>query len=61
MLGGQSLLDGDFSESDDPINGYDKQIQTKVLSLSQDLVYNVSGVKHWTPNHVGLGCSLWKS
>ena len=28
------------------------------MSLSQDLVYNVTGGKHWTPKHVGLGCTL---
>ena len=29
-------------------------VQQRILSIAQDLVYNVSGGRHWTPKHVGL-------
>ena len=32
--------------------------ETIVLRIAQDLVYNVSGGRRWTPKHVGLGSSL---
>jgi len=34
--------------------------QTKVLSLAQDLVYNITGGKKWTPKQVGLASTLHK-
>ena len=33
-------------------------VETRVLSIAQDLVYSVSGGRKWTPQHVGLGSSL---
>ena len=56
LFGGQSLLEADPEELDD-----DKRqdiTQTKILSIAQDLVYNVTGGKHWTPKHLGLASTL---
>ena len=36
-------------------------LETRVLSIAQDLVYSVSGGQRWTPKHVGLGSSLRKA
>ena len=33
-------------------------VETRVLSIAQDLVYSMSGGRRWTPKHVGLGSSL---
>lgn len=59
MYGGQSLLEGSNEEAEDEEDGLDKQeddIQRRVLSVAQDLVYNVS--QHWTRKHVGLASTL---
>ena len=56
LFGGQSLLEADPEDLAD-----DKRqdiIQTKILSTGQDLVYNVTGGKHWTPKHIGLASTL---
>ena len=56
LFGGQSLLEADPEDLND-----DKRqdiIQTKILSIGQDLVYNVTGGKHWTPKHIGLASTL---
>ena len=36
----------------------ESKTQAKILSIAQDLVYNVSGGKHWTPKHLGLASTL---
>ena len=44
MFGGQSLLQGDPDNLADDIELDDSQ--AKILSIAQDLVYNVTGGKH---------------
>lgn len=39
-------------------NKRDQHVETRVLSVAQDLVYTVSGGEKWTPKHIGLGASL---
>ena len=36
----------------------ENHVETRVLSIAQDLVYIVSGGRMWTPKHIGLGSSL---
>ena len=36
----------------------ENQVETRVLSIAQDLVYSVSGGRMWTPKHISLGSSL---
>ena len=36
----------------------DQNVETRVLSIAQDLVFTVNGEKKWTPKHIGLGASL---
>ena len=59
LFGGQTLL------HDEPVTDEDKipsknecQLQNIILSIGQDLVYNVSEGKKWTPKHLGLVCTL---
>lgn len=59
LIGGQRLLDTASDENDDVnVTINDSKVQTIVLSIAQDLVYNASGGKHWTPKHVGLASTL---
>lgn len=48
IVGGQSSL-----EDDNPGND-EEQVQSRLLSIAQDLVYCASGGKKWTLKHVGL-------
>ena len=32
--------------------------QTITFSIAQDLVYNATSGKHWTPKHIGLASTL---
>ncbi len=52
IVGGQASLD------DDSRGNNEEHVQSRVLSLAQDLVYCVSGGKKWTPKHVGLASTL---
>ena len=48
-------------EGEQPIRRQSARVrkqEARVLSISQDLVYSVSGDRRWTPKHVGLGSSL---
>ena len=56
LFEGQSFIDGETDEN----NGEDveKKVQTKVLSIAQDIVFGVSHGKKWTPKHIGLGSTL---
>ena len=55
MFGGQALLEeGQQYEMQDK----ESKTQAKILSIAQDLVYNISGGKHWTPKHLGLASTL---
>lgn len=56
MFGGQALLEMD--QEDNEQQDKESRIQTKILSIAQDLVYNISGGKHWTPKHLGLASTL---
>lgn len=59
MFGGQTLLEGDQADIEDITSERtEADMQRRVLSVAQDLVYNVTGGKHWTPKHVGLACTL---
>ncbi|CAH3018507.1 unnamed protein product [Porites evermanni] len=55
MLGGQYLLE---NVSNDKKRNQENHVETRVLSIAQDLVYSVSGGRMWTPKHIGLGSSL---
>ena len=68
-IGLEGGLDGDNVAEDDEVNQPNKRKrarlrkqehldETRVLSIAQDLVYNVTGGRRWTPKHIGLGCSL---
>ena len=59
MFGGQTLLEGSPT-SEEEVSADEKEAETqrRVLSLAQDIVYNVTGGKHWTPKHVGLASTL---
>ena len=39
----------------------ENHVETRVLSIAQDLVYSVSGGRVWTPKHIGLGSSLYQA
>ena len=58
VLGGQSLFyfDTDLYDSVEQFNK--AKAQNITFSLAQDLVYNVTGGKNWTPKHNGLA-STW--
>ena len=36
----------------------ENHVETRVLSIAQDLVYSVNGGRMWTPKHIGLGSNL---
>jgi hypothetical protein len=59
MFGGLSLLEGDQEDMEEGTTEQrETNTQTRVLSIAQDLVYNVTGGKHLTPKHVGLASTL---
>lgn len=58
MFGGLTLLEGDPEDEEITLERKEADTQMRVLSVSQDLVYNVTGGKHWTPKHVGLASTL---
>ena len=59
MFGGQALLDIDPEEGQQyEMQDKESKTQAKILSIAQDLVYNISGGKHWTPKHLGLASTL---
>ena len=49
IVGGQTSLKDDNCES---------SVQSKGLSIAQDLVYCTSGGRKWTPKHIGLASTL---
>ena len=51
LYAGQTVIEDDNEEGDD-------DIQRKVLSIAQDLVYGISDGKKWTPKHIGLASTL---
>ena len=56
MFGGPSLLEADPDDVADDTEQDDSQ--ARILSIAQDLVYNVTGGKHWTRKHLGLASTL---
>ena len=52
IFGGQEALEDDSSENNEDL------VQSRVLSIAQDLVYCISGGRKWTPKHIGLGNTL---
>lgn len=58
VFGGLSLLEGDPEDEEITLERKEADTQTRVLSIGQDLVYNVTGGKYWTPKHVGLASTL---
>ena len=53
MFGGHALLEEDTEEDDEDceeLSQKEARTQTRILCIGQDMVYNVSGGKHWTPN-----------
>lgn len=68
IFGGQELFESGALEEDDDDDAQDggaetgeereAQIQARVLSVCQDLVYITSGGKKWTPKHIGLASTL---
>ena len=56
-MGKISLIDTELEESgDEQCNK--SRIQNITFSLAQDLVYNATGGKNWTPKHIGLASTL---
>lgn len=59
MFGGHSLLERSPNDEEDiTLDRKEADTQTRVLSVAQELVYNVTGRKHWMPKHVGLASNL---
>ena len=59
LFGGQTLLhDEPVTDEDNITSKNECQLKNIILSIGQDLVYNVSGGKTWTPKHLGLACTL---
>ena len=58
VLGGQSLFDFDSDLDDSVEQGSKAKVQSITFSLAQDLVYNATGGKNWTPKHIGLASTL---
>ena len=60
LFGGQTLLhDEPVTDEDNIPSKNECQQQNIILSIGQDLVYNVSGgKKKWTPKHLGFVCTL---
>ena len=58
MFGGLSLLTESPDEEGVDLERQEADTQTNNLSIAQDLVYNVTSGKHWTPKHVGLASTL---
>ena len=62
VLGGDSLLYEDQCTSgEESLAESEAKQQNIILSIGQDLVYNVSGGKQWTPKHLGLASTLHQS
>ena len=38
--------------------GNEDHLWEEVFSIAQDVEYSVIGDRMWTPDHIGLGCSL---
>lgn len=60
LIGGQALLE-EANDKEGVENTLDKResfVQSRVLSISQDIVFNVSGERKTSPKHVGLGLTL---
>ena len=57
-FGGLTLLEGGPEDEEITLEKKEADTQMRVLSVAQDLVYNVMGEKHWTPKHVGLASTL---
>ena len=58
MFGGLSLLTESPDEEGVDLERQEADTQTRVLSIAQDLAYNVTSGKHWTQKHVGLASTL---
>ena len=60
VLGGQSLfeLNTDIDRDDSAEQSKNTKVQNVTVSLAQDLVYNATGGKNWTPKHIGLASTL---
>ena len=56
LIGGQDILLDDPDEDEPGKQEIHKQM--RVLSIGQDIVYNVSGGRKLTPKHLGLGLSI---
>lgn len=56
ILGGQNLFDSDTDDSGDLCQN--AKVQSLTFSLAQDLIYNATGGKNWTPKHIGLASTL---
>ena len=60
LIGGQALLE-EANDEQGVENTLDKResfVQSRVLSICQDIVFNVSGERKTSPKHVGLGLTL---
>ena len=59
MFDGHGLLKGSPNDEEGVmVEREEADTQTRVLSVAQDLVYNVNGGKHGTSKHVGLASTL---
>ncbi|XP_014666278.1 PREDICTED: uncharacterized protein LOC106808189 [Priapulus caudatus] len=60
LIGGQTLLEeaNDENDVEDTFDKIESVVQSRVLSIGQDIVFNVSGERKTSPKHVGLGLTL---
>ena len=60
LYGGQEVIDQGNKDDDEDgsIGDQNTGMSHQMLSLVQDVAYNVSKGKKWTPENVGLGLSL---
>ena len=58
VIGGQSLLDCDVDLNESGKQYNKTRAHTTTFSIAQDLVYNATSGKHWTPKHIGLASTL---
>ena len=53
-----SLFDFDTDIDDSVEQCKNAKVQNITFSLAQDLIYNATGGKNWTPKHIGLASTL---
>jgi len=57
LYGGQSVLEDDQENVDDECD-VACVTDDRIIAVAQDIVYEASNGRMWTPKHVGLGSTL---